>query len=529
VYSARASAQTRTGTGEFAPEPRSRFEPGQNYQNIDDPAVELEHLERIVQRRQHRRDPVAWVTQRLRGELWSKQRQVLELLAANRRLVVPSCHAAGKSAIAARAICWWLDTLPPGKAFVVTTAPSVNQVKAILWREIGRVHAAAKLRGRLNQTEWLDVLNGREELVAFGRKPDEYDSDAFQGIHAPFVLVVVDEANGVRGPLWEAADSLISNDQSKFLTIGNPDDPTGEFYQICQPGSGWVVCPISAFDTPNFTGEECDPDIKEQLIGHVYVEERRRKWASRWYWVDAAGNPVESYRDGVRCVPPVGESDTETQPLWQSKVLGRFPTQPEEMTLIPMAWVKRAQEKTLSVEGMPNELGLDVGGGGDASVIAHRRGGRVRIIRSDRNPDTMQTCGNLVDALRRTGASLAKVDLVGIGRGVVDRAKELGRPVEGVNVGEGADDEESFVKRRAELWWQVRSMFERDEVDLDPADDDLAAELGSIRFKRTSAAQVQVESKADAYARVGGSPNRADALMLALSNPKKKKVWEATW
>jgi hypothetical protein len=288
-----------------------------------------------------------------------------------------------------------------------------------------------------------------------------------------------------------------------------------------------VVEHISAFESPNFTGENVDEDIKDQLIGHIYVEERRRKWAHRWIWVDKAG--VECHwRDGIKCVPPVGESDLETAPLWQSKVLGRFPTLAEDVTLIPVMWIERAKNKVIT-PGQPSELGHDVGGGGDASVIAWRRGGHVRIIRSDRNPDTMQTCGNLLAAMMDTGAKVAKVDLVGIGRGVVDRAVEQGRNVVGVNVGEAADDDERFANRRAELWWSVRDMFERDEVDLDPMDDDLAGELGSIRFKRTSAGKIQIETKDEAHRRGVPSPNRADAVMLALGGARKKRIWSAVW
>jgi hypothetical protein len=35
------------------------------------------------------------------------------------------------------------------------------------------------------------------ELVAYGRKPADYDPAAFQGIHARYVLVIIDEAGGV--------------------------------------------------------------------------------------------------------------------------------------------------------------------------------------------------------------------------------------------------------------------------------------------------------------------------------------------
>ena len=79
---------------------------------------------------------------------------------------------------------------------------------------------------------------------------------AFHGQHAPLMLVVLDEAGGIPGPLWAAAKSLITGRNNWILAIGNPDDPTSEFEKICPPGSGWNVITISTFDTPNFTGED---------------------------------------------------------------------------------------------------------------------------------------------------------------------------------------------------------------------------------------------------------------------------------
>lgn len=485
----------------------------------EDLAAEMQAIEAELARRDYLEDPVRWSRERLGDTLWTGQQTIMRTIATNRRTAVKSCHEVGKSYIAASVVGWWLDVHAPGDAFVVTSAPTAAQVRAILWREIGRVHTRGKLRGRLNQTEWhLDMPGGKEELIAFGRKPDDYDPAAFQGIHAPYVLIVMDEACGIPASLYEAADSLIANDNSKALAIGNPDDPTTEFFQICKPGSGWNVISIGAFDSPNFTGEPMPERVLQQLIGRTYVEEKRRKWAPSWTWTP----------DGRRIEPPENAKREESaNPLWFSKVLGEFPTNAEAGGLLPISWVRAAQERTLSATGA-SELGVDVGGGGDSSTGCHRVGPVYRIKWEDKNPDTMQTCGQAIAVLRETGASIAKVDEIGIGRGVVDRAKELGQPFLGVNVGEGADDPEAYVNRRAELWWRVRERFERGDIDIDPLDEDLAAELVSIHYKRTSAGKIQIESKDEAKRRGVASPNRADALMLADAMPKYAPS-SATW
>lgn len=455
-----------------------------------------------------RRDPAWWVTEVLGEHLWSKQREILESVRDNRRTAVPSCHGGGKSWLAARVCAWWIACHPPGTARVVTSAPTGDQVKAILWHEISRAHAAGKLPGRLNQTEWwLEFADGREEMVGIGRKPAEHNPSAFQGIHERYVLVVLDEAAGIPRSLWEAADGLLSNDACRLLSIGNPTDPLSEFAEECKPGSGANVIRISAFDSPNLTGESIPEELAHRLVGRAWVEEKRRRWG-------------------------------EGNPLYIAKVLGEFPEIAED-GLIPISWIRAAQERELP-PGEPVELGVDVGGGGDRNTVAHRQGSVVRIIRRDQNPDTMRTLGNILADLRSTGATSAKVDKTGIGWGAVDRAMEVasdpsegsrsrdlvGR-IKGVQVGSAAHNPEQFINLRAEIFWGLRTRFQDGEIDIDPADEDLAAQLCDLRYKTTSSGKIQIESKDEMRRRGKSSPDDADAVALAFYTPSvQRSGWD---
>lgn len=476
----------------------------------------LADIRASVQREVYLSQPNSWITDRLKEHFWSKQREIIHSVQTNRRTAVKSGHNTGKSFSAAAIVCWWLDTRAPGTAFVVTSAPTWKQVRAILWREISRAHAKAKLHGRLNQTEWWTHTvpsdpNSPEELIAFGIKPDNNDPDAFQGIHAQYVLVVLDEACGIAKPLWDSADSLISNESSRILAIGNPDDPNTEFAEVCKPGSGWNVIRISAFDTPNFTAEPVPEKIKHHLVSRTWEEEKRRKWG-------------------------------KDNPLYVSKVLGEFPDISTD-GLIPIKWIKLAQELDLSNRAtIPNELGVDVGGGGDKSVIAHRIGPRVRIIERNQNPNTMVQLGYIIQALKSTGATIAKVDYLGIGKGIVDRAQEAvlnkepdyqyASKIVGISVGRPAVKKDEFISLKAEGFWELRQRFEDGEIDIDPYDDDLAAQLIDIKW-RPSLGRVAIESKEEMRKRGRNSPDEADAVMLAFLtppvDPDAPQVIDVTW
>ena len=439
-------------------------------------------------------DPVKWVEEVLGESPWSKQKEIAYSVRDNRRTAVQSCHDVGKSYIASRLICWWISAHPPGEAFVVTSAPTFQQVRAILWREIGKAHAKGNLIGHTNETEW----KIGKELVGFGRKPSDYSPTAFQGIHARYVLVVLDEACGVPESLWDAADTLITNEQSRILAIGNPDDPTSEFAKICSSGTDWHKIRISAFDSPNLTGEVVPDMVRDLLVSETWVEEKRKKWG-------------------------------EKHPFWQSKVLGLFPQQ-SATALLPLNMLLEATRRDLDVSDAKEvALGVDVARfGTDRTVIALRRGGQGRIVHNVIGSDTMETAGLVRRYLKLHNASIAGIDTVGVGGGVYDRLAEDNEPVHEMVAAGRPRDYATFSNCRAEWYWNFREMLERGELDLDPEDEDLLSELAGMQFKIDTRGRIIIESKEDMKKRGMNSPDLADAMVLAFGVPSDQD-WNAAY
>ena len=107
------------------------------------------------------------------------------------------------------------------------------------------------------------------------------------------------------------------------------------------------------------------------------------------------------------------------------------------------------------------------------------------------------------------------IDEIGVGAGVVDRLRQLGHEVEAVNVGSASGDPNLFLNLRAEIGWRVRERFERGEVAItdDPA---LVSELAAMRYTYDPRGRIKLEAKDAAKARLGRSPDLADAAMLAM-------------
>lgn len=460
----------------------------------------------------------AWVNATTGEHLWSKQAEIGEAITRHRKVAVKACHGPGKSFTASRTVAWWLDVHPTGTAFAVTTAPTDPQVKAILWREITRAHKRGRLPGRVTlDAQWkID-----DELVAYGRKPADHDESGFQGIHARYVLVVLDEACGIPTQLWTAADTLTTNDDARILAIGNPDNPATEFARICdgapEDGTsgmsklGWWVITISVFDTPNFTGERVPDEMRPMLPSKVWVDERRASWG-------------------------------EGSPLWMSKVLGQFP---EDATdgVVPWSWIQkcRGDEATERIGPLrvPVELGVDVGGSesGDETVIRAREGMRaIDQVWRLQTGDSEVVVDRVIEAIGDTHATAVKVDVIGIGWGVVGSlrrrvAREVPWRVDvhGVDVSEAATQPDRFVNLRAELWWEVgRELSRNGSWDLTAVDDATLLELAAPRYFEVNG-RIRIESKDDLRKpdRLGRSPDNADALLLAFHVPRVRPPAEA--
>lgn len=443
---------------------------------------------------QYAGDPVGFVRRQLHEYMWSKQQEILESVWSHQRTAVPACFGAGKSWIAARAAASWIET-HPSEAIVVTTATTFRQVKVVLWREIRRAHLKGGLSGRVNQTEWYVGDGEREEIVAFGSKPQDNDATAFQGLHERYVLVILDEADGVSQELYDAALGLVVNPDSRILAIGNPWNPMGPFAKACAPGSGWNTIRISAFDTPNFTGEDVIEEAAVRLISPQWVEDRKRDW---------------------------GEED----PRYVSKVLAEFP-EDVEGALIPFTDIAAAQQRVLP-KTRPHELGVDVAWlGDDSTVIMRRWGGHVRVAKVVRHQDTQAVAGHVwLEFFTDRDTTAIKVDVSPPGVFDALRAADVPVNVIGLNFGWAATDPETFINARAEWYWELRKLFRLGQIDIDPQDDELAAELASLRLlPPDSRGRVRLESKADMRKRGMRSPDRADALVLAFNGGGLGKMY----
>lgn len=443
-------------------------------------------------------------------------------------------------------VLWHSLVFPVGTAVTVTLAPLWRQVVRQLWREVRAAHSRAGLPGVIDMAQYkLPDARGMDTVVAYGIAAAPWNEVAVQGIHANKLLLVVEEAGGIAHTIGNNLAGLLVGD-ARMIAIGNP--PTDEvgtwFEKLCNDPSVCTI-PISAYDTPNLTGEPLGECQACPGGGHTPAK----------HMVDA-----EWIESTIRTHGPDSN-------YVRAKVHARFP-KGSPNAVIPADWVElaRGQDEPaggvrLCDLGLEDEtaewrvqrgawvrLGVDVASdGGDELVVGRCVGDLLTVEHVSSGPElanAVDVAGIVLREIRRaealrqalgTAAPVrVKVDSIGVGWGVASLLSRWGSEgvhgaeIVAVDVAErpGRDPDEATLRpanQRAEMWLAGRSLIQpgrdgRTGVRL-RIDDLTAAQLSSPKLTTDSKGDSRVERKADMKKRGVSSPDRAEGLLLAPYEP----------
>jgi phage terminase large subunit len=430
-------------------------------------------------------NPVLFVTELLGATPEPWQIEALNAIGEHDRVSIRAGHGVGKTTFEAWVVLWFMLTRYPYK--IPITANSQDQLRDTIWPEIRkwRDRLPAPLRDRIEITAERVFLKGiGENAFAVARTASKDNPEALQGFHEENLLFVIEEASGIEDIVFEVAQGALSTPGAKVVMCANPTRTEGFFYDTHHKlRHRWKTLHVSSLDVARARGHVEDIVAKYGLDSNAY----------------------------------------------RVRVLGEFPRTGDD-TVISLELCEAA--KVRKVE--PNESfrvvwGVDVARfGSDRTALAKRRGNvQIGPVKHWRNKDTMQVAG-LIKAEwdttwphdDRPGEIL--VDVIGIGAGVVDRCRELGLPVRGVNVGESPAIAGRYMRLRDELWFRCREWLEARDSRL--ADDDaLISELVSVKYTIPSTGKIVVESKDDMKKRGLDSPDLADAWCLTFAGGLDRK------
>ncbi|WP_298827480.1 hypothetical protein [uncultured Piscinibacter sp.] len=448
------------------------------------------------------RDCIVWKP----GEgLTPYQIEVIGSLADHDRVSVRGPHGLGKSTMGALVILWFALTRDGLDWKAVTTASVWRQLTKFLWPEVHkwvrRVDWQRVGREPFREGhELLDLalkLSTGEAFAAASDKPT-----AIEGAHADHLLYLFDEAKAIVSPTWDAAEGAFSAagsdtpQHAHAFATSTPGDTAGRFYDIHQHAPGY-----EDWKTRHVTLDEA---VDAGRISRQWAAQRKRQWG-------------------------------EDSALYQNRVLGEFAAG-DDGGIIPLAWVEAAQARWRAardagqLDELPEVVGVDVSDGGDDKTYIVPRRGHAAMSLIDVTPkargETMTIAGRvkgLADGVEeRGGHLLAVVDSIGVGAGVVSRLGELEVAVEPFNASESTKLRDmsgsfGFLNKRAAAYWNLREILDP-ESGLDamlPDDPMLTAELTVPQYRMSSGGRLQLQSKDDVRQKLGRSPDRADAVVMA--------------
>lgn len=419
------------------------------------------------------------------------QDDALALFPKSPRLAMKACKGPGKTTLLSWLAWNFLVTRPHPK--IAATSITADNLADGLWTEMAKWQARSPLLKQ--EFTWTKTRIFSKEAPetwwmsarTWPRGGDaNSQADTLAGLHADYLLFLIDEAGGVPDAVMAAAEAGLANagaggEEAHLVIAGNPTHLEGPLYRACTSERNlWEVLEITS-----------DPDDPKRTP-RVAVE-----WARQ---------QIQKYgRDN---------------PWVLVNVFGRFPPSSINVLIGPDE-VRAAMQRSLPAlyqNFAARVLGVDVAREGDDSSCIFPRQGIVALApRIMRNVDSLDGAGQVSMQWEEWQADACFIDSTGgFGSGWIDQLRVLRRAPIGIHFASKARDEGRYFNKRAEMWFEMVQWI-KDGGHL-PEDPELLAELvaPTYTFKGD---RLLLEDKAQIKVKLGRSPDKADALALTFAQP----------
>jgi len=169
---------------------------------------------------------------------------------ASRWISVRSGHGTGKTGTETVIALHFLITFPGAQ--IGMTANTEQQVEDIFLKEfaIWKRKLPESIREGINQTS--DHIRIEEDEDWFLRaqvaRPEK--PEALAGLHAKYVLIIVDEASGVHDKVFEVMKGALTGEYYIVIYCSNPTRNEGEFFESQKLGARYTALHFSSRESP---------------------------------------------------------------------------------------------------------------------------------------------------------------------------------------------------------------------------------------------------------------------------------------
>lgn len=402
-----------------------------------------------------------------------------------------ACKGPGKSTVKAW-IAWnFLLTRPQPKA--IATSITGENLRDGLWAEMSKWQkrspilenefdlTASRITYRKDPENWFMAARTWAKSAN-----NEQLAQTLAGVHADYVLFILDESGGIpRAVLGAAEGAMTTGVETHIVQGGNTVSLEGALYHAC-------TVLASLYFVVTITGDPDDPNRSPRI-------------------------DLENARQQIALL---GRDDPEVR----VNILGEWPLGGLNQ-LYPLDLVQTAMQRDLldaHFAEEPKVLGVDVARfGGDRSTFCNRQGLLARKLRVLQPMRTDQLGDQVCQAMDEERFDAVFIDETGLGAGVVDHCIGKGYLVTGVQFGAGASDPRRWKDKRTEMWDAGLQWLKRGGCL--PNDPELRAELCAPTYWFNPKGQKCLESKEDLVARGHPSPDKADGFCLTFAHPVARR------
>ncbi len=405
-----------------------------------------------------------------------------------KRVAGVACKGPGKTTVMSWAGWHFMATRPHCK--VPCASINGSNLKDGLWAEFRKWQMRSPIlmaAFEWTQTRIFEKKNPGTWFASFRTWAQDADpqqqANTIAGLHEDYLLWLLDEASEMPdGVVSAALAALMGGIETKAMIAGNCTRTSGPIWRASgQDRHLWHVTRI--------TGDPDDP----RRSPRIDIEEARRQIAE---------HGRDSYTVKVN-------------------ILAEFPDRQADK-LLDIRDCEVAMDRGVAEGAHINEariLGVDTARfGDDKSIIAPRQGRVCFKLKEFDQLDTVVMADQIIRVSDRWQADKVFIDEGGIGGGTVDQCRSRGYRVQGINFGSKATDEKKFVNKRAEMYFKAAEWVTKGGGNL-PEDRMLATELSAPIYWHDKLDRICIEPKDDIKARLGRSPDRADAFVLSFAHP----------
>lgn len=431
------------------------------------------------------------------------QDEVLRDFPTHPRQAMRACKGPGKTALLSWLSWNYLLTRPHPKIAAISI--SGDNLRDNLWAEMAYWQQRSPLL--------LELFQWRAERITCKAHPETWwmaarswqksadksqQANTLAGLHAPYVMIIMDESGGIPDAVGATADAIFSGTiEAHIVQAGNPTHLEGPLYRACTSGAhNWKNYSI--------TGDPDDPK-RSPRVSIEWARDQIRTYGrdNPWVLVNVFGQFPPSSINAL-----LGPDDVD-------RVMG--------IHVPESAYAKAAKV-----------LGVDVARFGDDSSIIFPRQGVVAFKPQQlRNVDSLQGAGAVARKWAEWKADGVFVDNTGgYGAGWIDQLVGLGRSPVGIGFAQSPNDPR-FANKRAEIIWDMHMWIKAGGALPDVPQ--LRSELTALTYS-FKGDKILIAPKDIIKVQLGFSPDFSDALALTFSHPvqaawsvEREQLQTAAW